>query len=483
LWTGLGFAVATLTKGVAYLYAFPFLAWLFIVSLKTRSLQFWKPVFLVVGIALLVNAGFYIRNGELLGSFITHPAKVLFVDSIITARLFISNTIRNAGIHLGTPLWPVNYILFKIAEGIHALVGVSLNDPRSTFYPGGWQHLFPGDIHEDISGNLLHFAAIIGASMLFIRQKQKDRHVAFYAGALGIAFFLFCAVMKWHPWVSRYHLPLFILFSPFVSIQLDRAGDTPLLKKRYMLLLSGAIVVGMVLVWGIYHFFGASLLREIYTGKIGGFFSAVFTGDTRRPIEYHLRILEQSLWQFLGIFFLVLVISLLFYHRRWKVSYAVSCILMLTSIPYSCLNVSRKLVGTDTIFTVPRTTQYFINRPFLQKPYEEVVRIATTIMTLIAMQQCRDIGLITKEDGWTYPLAVLLHKRYGSAFRMEHVNVFNVSARMQALPYFRDFVPCAVIAVHGSEWEEVRVSGIRYKKYWSSHPVQLFMRHVPPATD
>ena len=47
---------------------------------------------------------------------------------------------------------------------------------------------------------------------------MKSLKLGYYPLALAFGFFLLCICIKWTPWHARYHLPLFVLFSPFVAI-------------------------------------------------------------------------------------------------------------------------------------------------------------------------------------------------------------------------------------------------------------------------
>jgi hypothetical protein len=111
-----------------------------------------------------------------------------------------------------------------IEEGVlflHRLLGIDINDPRTTWRETEFHVVWPRS--EDYSGNLLHFILIAMSFvvLLIFPKINKSRVITGFYIALLAAFFLFCLIIKWQPWHSRLHLPLFVLFSPLVAITLS----------------------------------------------------------------------------------------------------------------------------------------------------------------------------------------------------------------------------------------------------------------------
>ncbi len=67
-----------------------------------------------------------------------------------------------------------------------------------------------------------------------------DRRLRAFAGCLLVAFLLFCVVLRWQPWHSRLHLPLFVLGAPLVGVVFERLR--PALLAIGLLLLAGSSV-------------------------------------------------------------------------------------------------------------------------------------------------------------------------------------------------------------------------------------------------
>jgi hypothetical protein len=53
---------------------------------------------------------------------------------------------------------------------------------------------------------------------------RANRLAAAYAICLAGAFLLFCGYLKWEPWVSRLHLPLFVAATPVCGLVFSRDG-------------------------------------------------------------------------------------------------------------------------------------------------------------------------------------------------------------------------------------------------------------------
>ncbi|WP_392531366.1 ArnT family glycosyltransferase [Nostoc sp. C117] len=218
--------LAILTKGTAYFYVFPFLAWFGLYQIKRLRWQAWRTALIVVSIYLLINIGHYLRNYNLFASPLGEPGE--YSNEVYGINIFISNILRNIALHIGTPIGLWNGIANKIIQIIHISIGVDINDPRITFskiffVPGGWSTIgITGN--ENSAGNLVHLVLIIICVIIFIDRKyiRKQSYISDYLIATISTFLLFCYFVKWQAWNSRLHLPVFVLFSPFIGIILSK---------------------------------------------------------------------------------------------------------------------------------------------------------------------------------------------------------------------------------------------------------------------
>ena len=103
-------------------------------------------------------------------------------------------------------------------------MGLSVNDPRTT-----WRETLFGrpDLswHEDFAGNPVHLACILLSFVIFVSSPLlRGRPCLFgYSVAVTAGFLLFSSLLKWQPWNARLHLPLFVLWSPFIAAVLSRS--------------------------------------------------------------------------------------------------------------------------------------------------------------------------------------------------------------------------------------------------------------------
>jgi hypothetical protein len=245
---GASLGLAVLTKSTAYLYALPFLLWAALSIVRAHGRRAWKPLLLIATITLCLNLGHYIRNITLYGSPLgpgsegTPGAGLRYVNDELTPGLFLSNVTRNAALHLGTPFRPLNLAVDGAARALHTALGVDIDDPRTTW--GGQPFSAPSlAFHEDLAGNPLHLILILGslATCLMTSRCRAAPWVLSYAAAVTGAFLLFCLVLRWQPWHSRLHLPLFILWAPFVAVVLSAKLPRPLTYALAVVLLLSAL--------------------------------------------------------------------------------------------------------------------------------------------------------------------------------------------------------------------------------------------------
>lgn len=224
LGAGVSLGLAILTKATAYLFAFPFLLWLVLSRLKTARWESWRSPFVMVLLAFSINVGHYGRNLDLYGSVMgPRQERKMYVNDLYAVSTVISNIVRNLGLHLGTPFAQVNAVIERGIRVLHTPLGLDVSDPRTTW--GGKEFHIPiMSNHEDKAGNPIHLALIIMSVCLALkwRELRGARSLLHYSIAVTIAFLLFNLVFRWQPWHSRLHLPLFVLWSPFVAIVLCR---------------------------------------------------------------------------------------------------------------------------------------------------------------------------------------------------------------------------------------------------------------------
>lgn len=211
--------LAMLTKGSAYIFAFPFLLWLLGSGLKVHRNRFVKPIIIAGVIAISLNAGHYWRNYSLWGNPLATDGEKLTNDRV-TIQATVSNLTRNIASHTWTPIPPINYLQFRGVTFVHETLGMELSDPATSlnemiFSPARTS------LDEDYAGNGLHLLLIlISVGALIVRRKSLPRALTPYTLSLAVGLLLYCMLLKWQPWGTRLQLPMFVLASPLIALAL-----------------------------------------------------------------------------------------------------------------------------------------------------------------------------------------------------------------------------------------------------------------------
>ncbi len=139
---GASLGLAALTKGTTYVYALPFLIWLSVSVLKTQRCKGLKLLGIAAFIFLVINLGYYIRNYNLFLNPLAITQEISpgnytiaehYSNDVFSIPELTSNVVRNIAINLGTPFDNINRFLEKAVYQFHEFLGISPNDPRTTW--------------------------------------------------------------------------------------------------------------------------------------------------------------------------------------------------------------------------------------------------------------------------------------------------------------------------------------------------------------
>ncbi len=227
LMLGAALGLAAFTKGTNYVYAFPFLVWLVWSAVRTHRWKVAAPFVAIAAIFLTLNSGHYARNLSLYG----HPlgpreepmANTRYFVGSAEPAVLVSNSTKHLAAHVTTP-WPnFNREVLQHFKRFHQMLGIDLADPRTSWGPRSRFSIRTIRFHEESDGNPIHFVlGIIGLAVVVLVPSLRRRPKLLpYAAVVATGLLLFSACLKWHPWMSRLHLPVFIAFAPVAGVILS----------------------------------------------------------------------------------------------------------------------------------------------------------------------------------------------------------------------------------------------------------------------
>ncbi len=219
IFAGLSLGLALLTKGNSLFFCLPIG---FLISLKSlfqnrftkTEFRFLLNTFGILLIAITVNFGHFYRNWNLYNT--PFKGEPRLINEQITLPILFANAVRNYAIHIGTKF----EVTKKFTEdSISDLLGDELNNPASTLETQKFSVSL--SFQEEYAGNPLHiilltFSFLFLFPLVFKKVEQTNLFIILSLSIL-LSFVFICAVLKWNPWLSRIHNPLFLLGSPLIT--------------------------------------------------------------------------------------------------------------------------------------------------------------------------------------------------------------------------------------------------------------------------
>ncbi len=224
LLTGASLGLTLLTKATLYFFAAPFVVWFGGVLLRKWGWAAFKPGLLIGAVVLLINVGHYYRNTALYGSPFgpdreNNTLADKYTNDVLSPAVLVSNVTRNLALQVGVPdrFINLNGWVQQAVLDLHKSLGLDILDPRTTWGSSEFGVQFTRD--ENTAGNPLHLALTLLGMVLLIGTRWRRPDVSIiYSACLAAGFLLFCLVLRWQPWNSRLHLPLFILAAVLIGL-------------------------------------------------------------------------------------------------------------------------------------------------------------------------------------------------------------------------------------------------------------------------
>lgn len=226
---GLAAGLSVLTKPTAYAFLPP-LALLAIIGLvrPRRLAPLLTGLLLIGGLSLALNAGHFSRNIRTYHNPIASTGRIEeHRSAFLGGGGLLSNLLRNAALHAGTPSPHLNKAMALVILELHDLIGLDVNDPRTTA-AGTFKISLP-TTNENRAGNPVQ-AWLALPCLLVLFARSQPRVIRGYGSAVLLSYLLFSLLFQWQSFGGRYHLPFFLLLSPVVATLLQRAARPALLS-------------------------------------------------------------------------------------------------------------------------------------------------------------------------------------------------------------------------------------------------------------
>ena len=232
LYVGGCLALAIFTKGTTYLAAVPFMM-IYLWSAITKGMKAATANMLIISVAiLLINGGHYARNFKVYGTPISPGSGNSVLSGRVDATSVLSGVTKNIATQLTTGIQPANSALFALVNGVHNAIGVDVNDTDLTADRGFL--ILPEQVlnSEDYAPNPLHMVLMLLSALTLVLWRRKySRETIMFATATILSFVALSFGIKWTPFISRYFLSAFIIFSPFIALLYDGEKLRPIVNS------------------------------------------------------------------------------------------------------------------------------------------------------------------------------------------------------------------------------------------------------------
>ncbi|NTV29403.1 MAG: hypothetical protein HGA80_04910 [Candidatus Omnitrophica bacterium] len=243
LLTAAATALALFTKGSSYLFLPPFLLIALVLAPRENKRTTRILVAILTAVALLTGL-FHLRTRLVFGRINPAREDVQLANARMDPGLFVSNLVRQSAVHLQTPSQRLNDVFIRLVRGSYDRLRLNFYQPEITHFKAEALFLQKSTVYNEYyAGNFLHFWLGVIFCLIGLKLRRNDRELLrLYILALILSYSGFVFYMRWQPWISRLHLPLFILGAPVIAVVLDRTGSS----RRWLVITTAALLLAAV---------------------------------------------------------------------------------------------------------------------------------------------------------------------------------------------------------------------------------------------
>jgi len=286
LYLGFSLGIGMLTKGTFYLFILPplLIFILFILRLLVKEKNYkiiWLGIFSIF-LIILINFGHFSRNYSI-------NKHILNIDEVeyksvsnqnMSFDIFVSNSLKNIGIHLGYPIYKESDNLIK---KIHSKLSVSIEDTSLNYENTSYGMAIELTTHEDYVPNTFQFLLILLSVifLIFYSILKKDFKTFVLTLVVVLQFIVFVLYLKWQPWSIRLHIPIFATASLLIGIFMNY------LNKKSIIVFLSLIICFQFCFYFIYNNTNPLIINRKFTHIIKLDDSRLKKYFTNQPPKYY----------------------------------------------------------------------------------------------------------------------------------------------------------------------------------------------------
>ena len=201
-----------------------------------------------LAIAAALVSPHMIRNRLVFGSSVgADSAQQQNLPAKVSAAGILSNCIRNLELHGNTGIPALTHALNRTAETLQRWTGRPKDDPDYSSLGLSAQNDMPEVflVFDSFAASPWHVALILMATAVAVCWWRQHRLALLNLLLAAAGFVIFCAIIRFQIWSSRYHLPLLLLALPATAVVLIATIPrwTSAVASAGLLVFAGFIVV------------------------------------------------------------------------------------------------------------------------------------------------------------------------------------------------------------------------------------------------